>query len=321
MNKSLIALKPFLESEIPSMTLIDFPHTYIITKTPIPLFSGHEVFMIHIADIWEYTDMYSNSMDLTFAGLYISSTRTLWYDHNFALSQITNPEAEGLQTNSIIDMLDYLKQEARKLILTRLETNMPFPITPKTKTPHYSMASWKQNGMCEDVRKGFMERKQPELQCGLTAIPAKYKHWNTLIAAILNPAPIIQQIADEYCEEFAAYLNMAMEQLPLVRAAIADLEADLSHPMQLRRKLAECVDVDAMKTVTLTLKRDGHTIMGKVEAAAIWGLRNSYPLYSSHLDPKARSEWKALFKWEDINPEDIVSITYGKKTLYMKEEK
>lgn len=321
MNKPLVALKPFLESDASSMTLYDHPHTYFITKTPTPRLDDHEVFMIHVADIWEYTDMYSHSMDLTFAGLYIPSTRTLWFDHNFTLSQIANPEAEGLKTDSMIDMLERMKQEARKVILSRLETNIPFPVTPKTKTPHYSMASWKQNGMREDVRKGFMERKNPELQCGLTAIPAKYKHWNVLTAAILNPAPIIQQIADEYCEEYASYLNMGMEQLPLVRAAIADLEADLSHPMHIRRKLADCVDVDTMKTVTLMLERDGHTIIGKVDAAAIRGFRNDYPLYSSHLDPKARSEWKRLFKWEDINPEDIVSITYGKKTLYTKEDK
>ena len=56
MNKPLIALKPFLESDAFSMTLYDHPHTYFITKTPMPRLDDHEVLMIHIADIWEYTD-------------------------------------------------------------------------------------------------------------------------------------------------------------------------------------------------------------------------------------------------------------------------
>lgn len=318
MNNIMFNLKDFLESESNSNAYIDGNRTILLTKVPAP---GHPwaLTLLYMIDLWEHSGLREKA---ELAGIYQSEAYTLWHP-NWELRKLydTTPEymREGLTLRTLGDRLEEISQLATTMLRQEAERGL-FPVTDVADRHYRSAQEYIEYGLKQEAERHFMERKTPAFEYRVN-ITANNLNWRELLEAILTPSAIAKRYMEAYAQKMAKALNCTIETLPLLIAAVNELEADLSHPYHLRRKIAESVDPDTMQTVRIIVQRDNVRLESKIETRCIRALLYCSYVSNWQLEKKPRSAWEAAFGYDSIRPEDIVSITYGKKTLYMKEDK
>ena len=90
---------------------------------------------------------------------------------------------------------------------------------------------------------------------------------------------------------------------------------DTENPIHRMKAITEALKASGAKTVTVTVEKDGMELTFKTAANSLTGHRNYYSTYD--IPAQDRREFERLFgRSANYSAEDIIRITYGKKTLY-----
>jgi len=93
------------------------------------------------------------------------------------------------------------------------------------------------------------------------------------------------------------------------------LVQDTGSPYYRMKAIADAVKDSGAKTVTVTIQKDGAELTFKAAADSLTGRRGYYSTY--YLPAQDRREFERVFgRNADYNAEEIMKITYGKKTVY-----
>lgn len=311
-------LKLFLESESNSTAYIDGGKTVLLTKVPAPGYF-REMILLYMVDLWEHGGLRERA---ELAGIYQPEAHALW-NPNWEIRKLydTTPEymREGLMLCTLGSRLEEISQLATTMLRQEAERGL-FPVTEDAECYYKSAQEYINDGLSQEAERCFMERKKPSFNYRVQ-LSADTLDWHETLEALLTPDTLAKRYMEKYARKMAKALNCTIETLPLLIAAINELEADSSHPYHLRRKIAESVDLDSMQTVRIAVEREGVALESKIEARCIRALLFCSALYSHNLERQPRMKWDAAFKFDNIRPEDIVYITYGRKQLYYWEDK
>lgn len=318
MNTCLFNLKSFLESETNSTAYIDGSRTILLTKVPAPVHPC-ELALLYMVDLWEHGSLREKA---ELAGIYQPETHILW-NPNWDIRKLydATPDylREGLALRTLGERLDDISQLATTMLRQEAERGL-FPVTEDADRCYRSAQEYIEYGLKQDAERHFMERKPVTFGYNVS-LSAGDLNWHETLEALIAPNTLAKRHMEKYARKMAKALNRTIETLPLLIAAVEELEADLSHPYHLRRKIAESVDPANMQTARIIVERENVRIESKVDTYRLRAFLCCHSLYSMHLERQSRLKWERFFRHEDIRPEDIQLITYGKKTLYAKEDK
>ena len=316
MNNTMFNLKDFLESEVQNATFHNENMLVTVFKTPAPDYAG-ELTLIYMLSLWETQQLPSSA---SVAGIWQPEANTLWHanwDMRKLYEAMPIADREAMSLGDMHDRLSNIKKTATTMLWQEAERGH-FPVTDEAERCYCSVQEFIDNYAQRAVVDHFMKRTMPTFN---HVVPLDYDalNWKELLTAIVAPSWLAKEKMEAYARLSACRLNLTIDTLPYVTAEVKRMESIPS--MVLRRKIAECVDPDAMNTVRVFIERDGVCLDSKVETRSIRAFFGCEKLFSLNLDKKPRDWWRKHFGYEDIRPEDIVSITYGRNTLYAKEDK
>lgn len=135
------------------------------------------------------------------------------------------------------------------------------------------------------------------------------------MAWLQDPEGFIETEAEQYIK-----INQEKFLLQFLKddALLAEYQAlmqDTENPIHRMKAITEALKASGAKTVTVTVEKDGKELTFKTAANSLTGHRNYYSTYD--IPAQDRREFERLFgRSADYCAEDIIRITYGKKTLY-----
>ena len=311
-------LKLFLESaEFNSIVHIDDYRTVLLIKAPAPCYP-HELILLYRVDLWEHGILHEKA---ELAGIYQPEAHTLW-DPNWDIHRLYVAMPVDLRKGLTLRTLGSRLSDVSKLATAMLQREAErglFPVT-ETERGYQSSQDYIKHDLPQEAERCFMERKKPSFEYQIK-LYADAMDWHETLEALIAPNSLAKRYMDSYAREKAKVLNDTIETLPLLIAAVDALEADTANPLHLRRKIADSVNLDSMQTVRIAVKREGVTLESKVDVRCIRSLLYQPKLPSHKLEWQLRLKWEAAFEGEDIRPEDILWIAYGRKRLYCRENK
>ena len=135
------------------------------------------------------------------------------------------------------------------------------------------------------------------------------------MAWLQDPEGFIETEAEQYIK-----INQEKFLLQFLKddALLAEYQAlmqDTENPIHRMKAITEALKASGAKTVTVTVEKDGKELTFKTAANSLTGHRNYYSTYD--IPAQDRREFERLFgRSANYSAEDIIRITYGKKTLY-----
>lgn len=135
---------------------------------------------------------------------------------------------------------------------------------------------------------------------------------------LINPTGTIERITLKYVEDNKTEIYKSYRDYHNIEHEVAIIESDSKHSWHSTRNIIKCITSE--RFVNIELKKDDISFVGKMNAANIRrGLVNDDDILNVYFDAKSRKQFKELFgSHAYINSNDIVRITYGRKTLYEK---
>lgn len=137
----------------------------------------------------------------------------------------------------------------------------------------------------------------------------------SFIAYMRDPESFIQEEARRYIKiNQEKFLLQFLENDALLTEYQA-LVQDTGSAIHRMKAITDAVKDSGAKTVTVTIQKDGAELTFKAAADSLTGHRSYYSTY--YLPAQDRREFERLFgRNADYNAEEILRITYGKKTIY-----
>jgi hypothetical protein len=139
---------------------------------------------------------------------------------------------------------------------------------------------------------------------------------DTIINFIVDPDKTIEKLSNEYLknEDNKLMISEVFKRKDLIQEKINEILEDNNNIVHLRRKIASAVTKSEAKTVNVTINVNNREFTFKTEADTL-KRNNSY--YSSlDITAQDRYNYKKYFGHYDYKANDIVSIKYGKNTIY-----
>ena len=135
------------------------------------------------------------------------------------------------------------------------------------------------------------------------------------MAYMRDPEGFIQTEAEQYIKiNQEKFLLQFLENDALLTEYQA-LVQDTGSPYYRMKAITDAIKDSGAKTVTVTIQKDGAELTFKAAADSLTGRRSYYSTY--YLPAQDRREFERLFgRNADYNAEEIMRITYGKKTIY-----
>lgn len=135
------------------------------------------------------------------------------------------------------------------------------------------------------------------------------------MAYMRDPEGFIQTEAEQYIKiNQEKFLLQFLENDALLTEYQA-LVQDSGSPYYRMKAITDAVKDSGAKTVTVTIQKDGAELTFKAAADSLTGRRSYYSTY--YLPAQDRREFERVFgRNENYNAEEIMRITYGKKTIY-----
>lgn len=167
----------------------------------------------------------------------------------------------------------------------------------------------------EEARRWFFSRAP--VSCYRPQVAYNHATTDQVIRFINNPDSFIAEEAEQYVVRHARNINFRLWAIGVTRKEYEALES-MPGEHHTIRAIADSLS-NGEKKVTIHLLKDGQRFEGKIKADA---LRRSdgYSYYDLNLDATDRKRFiEAFGRSARILPNDIIKITYGKKTLYEKE--
>lgn len=137
------------------------------------------------------------------------------------------------------------------------------------------------------------------------------------VRSINHTDEVIEKYADEFILRNALHIIQRLQQIPMVLQRLEELESTPSEH-HIRRRIIRSIHDEKM--VRAVIEKDGQQMVIRIKGSTLKNTdRYSYFLYS--MDAPSRNEFQKLYgKNAELWPRDIVSISYGKKELYRREE-
>lgn len=211
-----------------------------------------------------------------------------------------------------------LKGEAQQAIydeVRRRVGNTPQSVTDEAEPVRDERAEYKQYGADREAREAFFS--------GIDVI--EYKPYIPLepdtgnyMNMVMDMDGFVDGRVGDFIRTHARGINERLWEISVTQEKLEALRCTpgIHHTT---RAIARCIEED-MKTVTLHLDKEGRQLAIKYEARML-RCANITDYSGWHMDAPGRRAFEATFgKRARLYPADIEKITYGKKTLYEREE-
>ena len=140
-----------------------------------------------------------------------------------------------------------------------------------------------------------------------------------LLAYLVNPDEFCKKEAEQWVAEHQQDIYIAFIAMQEVRKSYYELISSKTDVNTVRTIIRAMKTIPDAKTVNIYLQKNGIDFHGKIDADVL--RRDCTDTYSSYyLAAQDRQKYKKIFGHEDIKISDVVSITYGRKEIYRKED-
>ncbi|MBO5183361.1 MAG: hypothetical protein J6B64_03070 [Bacilli bacterium] len=169
----------------------------------------------------------------------------------------------------------------------------------------------------KDVYVDFVEGKTSE-NYEDTYITYECFSANEILEYITNKNDYIDEVSRDFIVQKLEKINMGLVDSKRKRELLKQIENDEGHKIHKIKSIVNSVDLEKMKTVTLTIFKDGIEQEFKYPTFSLRYTEYYNDLYTYDIiSPKDRKIFKENYgNNADLNYEDIVKITYGKNILY-----
>ena len=136
------------------------------------------------------------------------------------------------------------------------------------------------------------------------------------VRSINHTDEAIEKYASEFVLQNALHIIQRLQQIPMVLGRLEELEATPGEH-HIRRRIIRSIHDEKM--VRAVIEKDGQQMGIRIKGST---LKNTdrYSYYTYSMDAPSRNEFLKMYgKNAELWPRDIVSISYGKKTLYHKD--
>ncbi len=251
--------------------------------------------------------------DLMFCGVYDRQNRALYLtEESLQFLTIGQFPYVTLTVPSMAEEISSRVNQRVEDIIANDQNNLP--VRELSGWKKRDIQYYQDYGAKEEAVRLFFEGKEPDAQFHsgytLDVLPE-----TAFMAWLQDPETFIQTGAEQYIKIHQEDILLQFQQNDALQAEYQALIQDTENPIHRMKAITEAVKASGAKTVTVTLQKDGEELTFKTEAASLTGYRNSY--YSSDIAAQDRREFERLFgRHADYSAEEIIRITYGKKTIY-----
>lgn len=251
---------------------------------------------------------------LTFCGVYERRTRALYLteDSLKTLMKGTYPfiaEAGASVKNELCGKInqrveDIIANDRKNLLVQEIQCSQALR----------DLQYYREHGAQEEAIKRFFDGNAPDGQFHssytLNELPEA-----AFLDYIQDPEGFIQNEAERLIK-----MNQEQFLLQFLKndALLMKYEAvmqDTANPIHRVKAISEAIKISGAKSVNVTVQKDGEELSFKTGTTPLRGRYNSYS--SSHIAAADRQEFERLFgRYSNYSAEDIIRITYGKKTIY-----
>ena len=135
------------------------------------------------------------------------------------------------------------------------------------------------------------------------------------MAWLQDPEGFIQTEADQHIKVNQEKFLLQFLKNDALAAEYQVIVQDPDNPLHRVKAISEAIKTSGAKTVTVTVQKDGGELSFRTGTTPLRGRYNSYN--TSHIAAFDRQEFERLFgRHASYTAEDIIRITYGKRTLY-----
>ena len=214
--------------------------------------------------------------------------------------------------------LDVLKKECECEINTEVVkrvNNKPVEVTEFAEEERVDREYFEKYGVIEQSRKAFFNGEdKAAFRSGLTLSP----NTEDYIQMVMDMGMYVKVWVDAYIMRRAKYINECLWELSKVQKALDELHKTPG-PHHTTLEIAYSTTKD-MKMVNVHIEKDGKQMITKYPAAFL-RVADTYDYATYHMDGPSERKFEELYgRSARLNPQDIQSITYGKKVLYSREE-
>ena len=214
--------------------------------------------------------------------------------------------------------LEELRKECEGAInaeLVKRVDNKPVQVTELAEDERFDREYFEKYGISEKSRRAFFDAEDKvTFRSQLTLSP----NTEDYIQMVMDMGMYVKVWVDTYIMRKAKSINERLWELSQVQKALDVLHntPGLHHTT---REIAYSTTMD-MKMVNLHIDKDGKQMIAKYPASFL-RMADTYDYSTYHMDAPSERKFDEMYgRSAKLNPQDIQSITYGKKVLYSREE-
>lgn len=141
---------------------------------------------------------------------------------------------------------------------------------------------------------------------------------NDVLEYLTRKDDFIDEVSRSFVVDNLEKINDGLIDSQRKRELLEQIESDEGHEIHKIKNIVNSIDSEKMKTVTLTILKDGIEQEFKYPTFSLrYNVYHNYLSSYDILSTKDREKFKENYgRSADLNYEDIIKITYGKNTLY-----
>ena len=241
-----------------------------------------------------------------YSGVYSYRTGML-----FDLCYALHWNMSGIEHTSHAEWFDSISRRVNNEIM-RMVSNGKIEVTAAAEEPWNGMEYFVKYRLEEEAMQCFYSGNKPTY-----APHFKIEHMSAdeFVRSINHTDEAIEKYASEFVLQNALHIIQRLQQIPMVLGRLEELESTPGEH-HIRRRIIRSIHDEKM--VRAVIEKDGQQMEIRIKGST---LKNTdrYSYYTYSMDAPSRNEFLKLYgKNAELWPQDIVSISYGKKTLYHK---
>ena len=255
---------------------------------------------------------------MAFSGVYHTTGRVLYLTRE-ALNLLTDgssplvAEAGGSMRKEICGRINQRVEEAISSDRNNLPVKEVTGEMPRRRIEYY-----REHGARQDAIRMIFDGEAPDGKFH-SDYAMDYLPENDFLAYIEDPDGFVRTKAEEYIKANQERFLMQFLENDALMSEYQALMRDADDPVHRMKSITDAINASGAKTVTVTIRKDGHELAFKAEAYSLTGHQTYYSTY--HIQAQDRRKFKELFgEHADYNAGDVVKIAYGRKTIYEAKE-
>lgn len=137
-----------------------------------------------------------------------------------------------------------------------------------------------------------------------------------ILIFIQDPETLLNYYKNAFLSYRTENLYVNFKKYGIYKKHITAIENDKSNIIHKQKMIKNAIN--GKNTVNVTILKEGHNFTFKTDTQEFFKLDNRYSRY--YMKAKDRHKYEELFKYQDYLFEEITSITYGKQTIYCKQQ-